>query len=48
MKVKLYRGFKSLNWFNKFVGQYQGNVEDLLDNGEYNVRYTRVFMLNKI
>ena len=48
MKVKLYRGFKSLNWFNKFVGQYQGNVEDLLDNSKYNVRYMHLFMLKKI
>ena len=48
MKVRLYRGFKSLNWFSKFVGQYQGNVEDLLDNSECNVRYMCVFMLNKI
>ena len=48
MKVKVYRGFNSINWFNKLVGQYQGNIEDLLDNSEYNVRYIRVFMLKKI
>ena len=48
MKVKVYRGFKSINWFNKFVGQYRGNVKDLLDNSEYNVRYVPVFMLKRI
>ena len=48
MKVKVYRGFKSINWFNKFVGQYRGNVEDLLDNSEYNVCSMRVCMLKII
>ena len=48
MKVKVYRGFKSINWFNKFVGQYQGNVEDLLDNSEYNVCSMGVCMLKII
>ncbi|KIJ98444.1 hypothetical protein K443DRAFT_123651 [Laccaria amethystina LaAM-08-1] len=32
IKVEVYRGFNSINWFNKLVGQYQGKVEDLLDN----------------
>jgi len=48
MKVKVYRGFKDVNFFNKLVGQYQGKVEDLLDNGEYNVRYILAFILKKI
>ena len=48
MKVKVYRGFKDINFFNKLVGQYQGKVEDLLDNGEYNVRYILAFILKKI
>ena len=30
------------------MGQYQGKVEDLLDNSECNVRYTHAFMLKKI
>jgi hypothetical protein len=48
MKVEVYRGFKGVNFFNKLVGQYQGNVEDLLDTGEYNVCYKRAFRLKKI
>jgi len=48
MKVEVYRGLKGFNFFNKLVGQYQGKVEDLLDNSEYNVRYIRVFVLKKI
>ena len=45
MKVEV---FKVCKVFNTLVGQYQGNVEDLLDNSEYNVCYIRVSILRKI
>jgi len=49
MKVELYRGFKDINVFNHYVGQYEGKVVDLLENSEYNVRCMCVaVMLKKI
>ena len=45
MKVEV---FKVGKVFNTLVGQYQGNVEDLLDNSEYNVCSMGVCMLKII
>ena len=40
MKIVLYRGCRKLHNrpFTRFVGQHEGKVVDLLENGEYNVR----------
>ena len=43
IKVVVYRGFGDL--LTVSVVQYEGKVEDLLDNSEYNVLYVRAFML---
>jgi len=34
IKVVIYRGFSNINLFNDIVVQYEGRVEDLLDNSE--------------
>ena len=49
MKVVLYRGCgTNINLFNRFVGQYEGKVVDLLENSESNIRYLHAFMLTPI
>ena len=39
MKIVLYRGFRKLDNrpFTRLVGQHEGKVVDLLENGECNV-----------
>jgi hypothetical protein len=46
MKIVLYRGFKAdLASFDHLVGQYEGNIAELLDNSEYQVCYLDAFVL---
>jgi hypothetical protein len=47
IKIVLYRGFGfDIKPINRFVGQHEGNVVDLLQNSEYNAHYLDAFMLN--
>jgi len=47
IKIVLYRGFGFfMKPINHFVGQHEGNVVDLFQNGEYNAHYLDAFMLN--
>ncbi|KAF5324287.1 hypothetical protein D9619_011432 [Psilocybe cf. subviscida] len=46
IQIALYRGFKQNTILDDFVGQYEGKLADLFNNGEYYVRYLDVFMLN--
>jgi hypothetical protein len=50
IKVELYRRSKiNVKLIKKaFVVKYEGQVKDLLDNSEHNVRYVYVFILQKI
>jgi hypothetical protein len=48
MKVVLYRGFKDTNLFNHPVGEYEGEIVNLLENSEYNIRYMHAPMLKTL
>lgn len=44
IKIVLYRGFgTNINLFNGFVVQYEGKVEELLDNSEDNIHFIQLY-----
>jgi len=46
IKIVVFRGFgTTVDPLEKFVGQHQGKVIDLLENSEYNVRCLDAFMM---
>jgi len=47
IKIVLYRGFGvDIKAINRFVGQHEENIVDLLQHSEYNSHYLDAFMLN--